>query len=101
MLARIYKPAKTSMQSGRANTKEWILEFELDAARRIDPLMGWTSVSDTQGQVQLKFATREEAVAFATKHKIPHQVFEPRERKRVLKSYADNFKYGRIGSWTH
>lgn len=101
MLARIYQPAKTSMQSGKANTKDWILEFELDDARRIDPLMGWTSLSDTKSQVLLRFSSRQEAVAYAIKHNIPHQVFEPRERRKVLKAYADNFKYGRIGSWTH
>ncbi len=101
MLARIYQPAKSAMQSGRAKTKEWILAFEPEMARTVEPLMGWTRSGDMNGQVRLKFATRQEAVAFAKKHNIPHQVIDARPRKRILKSYSDNFKYGRIGSWTH
>ncbi len=54
MFARIFKPAKTAMQSGRAKTSRWVLEFEAEAARRIDPLMGWTSADETTpGQVRL------------------------------------------------
>ncbi len=101
MLARIYKPAKSAMQSGEAKTKDWILEFEPELARTIDPLMGWTSSRDMNQQVRLSFAARQEAVAFAKKHNIPHQVIDARPRKRVVKFYSDNFKYGRIGFWTH
>ncbi len=101
MTARIYKPTKTAMQSGMARTKEWVLELEPQSAREIDPLMGWTSSSDTSQQVKLTFETREEAVAYAERNGIPYTVVEPQQRKPVPKSYADNFKFGRIGSWTH
>jgi hypothetical protein len=101
MLARIYKPARNAMQSGQANTKEWVLEFEPEEARRIEPLMGWTSSGDMKGQVRLSFENREEAVAFAERHRIPYQVFEPHEPKRSVRAYADNFKFTRKGLWTH
>jgi len=101
MLARIYRPAKTAMQSGQANAKRWVLEFEPEEAARIEPLMGWTSSGDTQRQVRLGFATREQAVAYARAHGIPHQVIAPKERRRALKSYADNFAFNRKEPWTH
>ena len=101
MVARIYRPAKTAMQSGQARTKDWLLEHEPAAPRVIDPLMGWTGTSDMSGQVRLAFDTLEEAVAYAEKHGIAYRVEAPKSRKPVRKSYADNFKFGRIGSWTH
>jgi hypothetical protein len=101
MTVRIYKPAKTAMQSGSARTKEWVLEHEPGQAREIDPLMGWTSSVDTNAQVRLEFATREEAVAYAERNGLPYTVIEPETRKPVRKAYADNFKFGRIGAWTH
>lgn len=101
MVARIYKPARTAMQSGRARTKEWILEHEADKPREIDPLMGWTSSRDTRTQVKLEFATKEEAIAYAKRHGIAFRLQEPTPHKIQRKSYADNFRYGRIGSWTH
>jgi hypothetical protein len=101
MVARIFKPAKTAMQSGVARTKEWVLEFEPQAPRTIDPLMGWTGSQDPRQQVHLSFDTKEEAIAYAERNGIPYTVHEPDPRKPVLKSYAENFKYGRIGAWTH
>ena len=101
MSARIYQPAKTAMQSGKGRTKSWILEHEPTAAREIDPLMGWTSSSDTRQQVKLRFDTKEDAVAYAERNGLPYTVEEPKQRPLIKKSYADNFKYGRIGSWTH
>jgi hypothetical protein len=101
MVARIYMPAKTAMQSGLARTTEWVLELEPSAARAIDPLMGWTSSSDTGAQVRLSFASRAEAVAYAERNGLAYTVAEPETRKPVRKSYAENFKFGRIGSWTH
>jgi ETC complex I subunit conserved region len=101
MAARIYKPAKTAMQSGLARTKEWVLEFEPAAPRGIEPLMGWTSAADTQAQVRLEFETKEAAIAYAERNGIAYTLIEPPPRKTVHKSYADNFKYGRIGLWTH
>jgi hypothetical protein len=101
MPARIYKPARTAMQSGQARTKEWLLEFEPEAARAIDPLMGWTSSRDMRSQIRLAFDTKEEAIAYAERNGIAYTLFEPKAPKAVRKSYADNFKFGRIGSWTH
>jgi hypothetical protein len=101
MLARIYRPAKTAMQSGRAKTLEWMLTFEPASARFPDPLMGWTSSADMNGQVNLRFETKEQAVAYAQKHGIPFQLFEPHEPRRILKAYADNFAYNRKEPWTH
>ena len=101
MLARIYKPARNAMQSGQANAKDWVLEFEPAEARRVDPLMGWSGSGDTNGQVRLAFDSREEAVAYAERYRIAYQVFEPNEAKRAVRAYADNFKYTRKGQWTH
>ncbi|MEM8987057.1 MAG: ETC complex I subunit [Pseudomonadota bacterium] len=102
MFARIYKPSKTAMQSGKAKAKQWVLEFEQNAARKIDPLMGWTSASDmTSNQVRLSFDTKEEAVSYAKDRRIPHQVIEPREGAPNPKAYADNFAFRRRKPWTH
>ena len=101
MLARIYQPAKTAMQSGRANTKRWVLEFEPEMAKKIEPLMGWTSSGDMRSQVRLKFDTREEAIAYAKAHDIPHQVLESKPRRRKQKSYSENFSADRPLPWTH
>ncbi len=101
MLARIYQPAKSAMQSGTAKTKYWVLEFEPQKARWLDPLTGWTSSKDMLGEVRLKFPTRQEAIAYAKRHNIPHEVFDPHPRRPVIKAYADNFKFGRLEPWTH
>jgi hypothetical protein len=101
MRARIYKPAKNSMQQGKARTKQWVLEFEPESAREIDPLMGWTSSSDMRQQVQLDFETQEEAVAYATRNNIPFDVFEPHKPASKAKSYADNFRFDRKVPWSH
>jgi len=101
MLARIYRPAKPAMQSGKAKTTVWLLEFEPASARTPDPLMGWISSSDMNGQVTLTFETRDQAVDYAQRHGIPFQVFEPRESRTILKAYADNFAFNRKQPWTH
>ena len=101
MFARIYKPAKTAMQSARAKTKEWVLEYEPATPQEIEPLMGWTSSNDMLSQVRLSFETKEEAIDYAQKNGIPFRIFEPHPRGFIKKSYGDNFKFGRIGSWTH
>lgn len=101
MTARIYRPAKTAMQSGVARTKEWVLEHAPTSRRGIDPLMGYTSTTDTQAQVRLEFPTKEDAIAYAEKNGIAFRVIEPKPRKIIKKAYADNFKFGRIGAWTH
>jgi hypothetical protein len=101
MSARIYKPSKTAMQSGFANTKSWVLDFEPEAPRRVEPLMGWTSSGDMRQQLRLSFETKEEAVAYCERHGIPYQVFEITPAKRRTMSYADNFSFKRRDAWTH
>ena len=76
MTARIYKPAKTAMQSGTAKTKDWVLDFEPEEPRTVEPLMGWTSSGDMRQQVRLRFASKEEAIAYCERHGIAYQVFE-------------------------
>ena len=101
MLARIFRPSKHAMQSGKANAKDWQLEFSPAAASRPDALMGWTSSADTSAQVRLSFSSKEEALAFARAHGIPHQVFEPQEPKRQIRAYSDNFAFRRREPWSH
>jgi hypothetical protein len=100
MAARIYKPAKTAMQQGMA-ARDWVLEYVPERPLGIEPLMGWTSSSDTRSQVRLSFATKEEAVAFAVRHGIAFRLEEPKETALRPKSYADNFRFGRPDRWTH
>ena len=101
MSARIYKPAKTAMQSGQANTKDWALDFEPEEARQVEPLMGWTSSGDTRQQLRLRFASKEEAVAYCERHGIAYQVFESKPAARRTMSYSDNFAFNRRDAWTH
>ena len=101
MSAKIYSPAKTAMQSGKAKTGNWLLEFDPAAPRSVEPLMGYTSSSDMLSQVRLKFDTKELAVAYAAKHGIEARVEEPKEPKRRRVAYSDNFKFDRSQPWTH
>ena len=101
MTARIYKPSKTAMQSGQAATKDWLLEFEPEEPRTIEPLMGWTSSGDMKQQVKLTFDTKEEAIAYCEHYGIAYQVFEPELVKRRIMSYSDNFAFTRRDPWTH
>ena len=101
MTARIYKPARTAMQSGQARTREWVLEYEPEEPRVVESLMGWTSSGDMKSQIRLQFMTKEEAVAYAERHGIAYQVQEGKPAPRHGLSYADNFAFGRRGSWTH
>ncbi|HVX58029.1 MAG TPA: ETC complex I subunit [Candidatus Saccharimonadales bacterium] len=101
MRARIYQPAKSAMQSGRARTKQWLLEFEPEQARGIDPLMGWTTSSDMRQQIQLEFDTKDDAVSYAQKRGISFQLFEPHRPKQMPKSYSDNFRFDRKVPWSH
>jgi len=98
-LARIYQPAKTAMQSGRAKTRKWVLEYAPASRRDPDPLMGWSSAADTLNEVQLRFETLDEALAFAKKHGLEYTLIEPHARTPKAKSYADNFRYDRIRAW--
>jgi len=101
MRARIYRPAKTAMQSGNARSKLWRLDYEPERPRTIDPLMGWTSSDDMRQQVSLDFDTAEEAVAYADSHAIPYQLFEPHVPSQKPKAYADNFRFDRKVPWSH
>jgi len=99
--ARIYQPPKTAMQSGRAGTGSWVLDFEPAEGRRADPLMGWSGSGDTQTQVRLRFDSCEEAVAFAEKRGLAYEVEAARPGRFRPKAYADNFRFGRNENWTH
>jgi hypothetical protein len=101
MTARIYKPAKTAMQSGQANTKDWILDFEPAEARQIEPLMGWTSSGDMRQQLRLRFASKEDAIAYCERHGVAYQAFEEKPQARRVIAYADNFAFNRRDPWTH
>ncbi len=92
MTARIYQRPKNAMQSGRAGTDEWVLEFENSEARRADPLMGWTGSGDTQAQVLLTFPDKDEAKAYAAKHGIAARVYSTPPKSLKLQAYADNFR---------
>src|SRR5258706_7526554 len=100
MLARIFQPARNAMQSGKARTKKWVLEFEPERASQIEPLMGWTASSDMRQQVSLDFDTLDEAIAYAQKNAIPFHVFEPHKPAAKAKSYSDNFRFDRKVPWT-
>ena len=103
MRARIYRPARTAMSSGTAKTHDWVLEFAPASARDVDPLMGWTSSSDTHSQVRLRFATREAAIDYAAAKGIDADVIEPKPRKPNVRpgGYGENFATNRRGAWTH
>ncbi|MGH6947326.1 MAG: ETC complex I subunit [Kiloniellales bacterium] len=101
MQVRIFLPPKTAMQSGRANTRRWVLEFEPESRREVEPLMGWTASGDMRQQLRLRFDTKEEAVAYAKKHGYMYSVEEQRRGEPRPKAYADNFRTDRILPWTH
>jgi len=101
MVARIYKPSRSAMQSGKGKSENWLLEFESDAPRTTDPLMGWTSSADTRQQLRLSFETKELAIAYATKNGLAYVVAPEAPVRMHKKSYSDNFKWGRSDNWTH
>src|SRR5262245_14329892 len=101
MRVRIYQPTKTAMQSGRAGTQQWVLEFEPESRPGMDPLMGWTSSANTRAQVRMNFDTLEEAVAYAQRQGYAYSVAQPQQRGVRPKAYADNFKFDRVDRWTH
>ncbi len=88
--AKIYKPAKTSMQSGLANTKNWVLEYIVEKTG-VNPLMGWESSKNTLSELKLKFSSKDNAIKYAKKNKIDFEIIEPKNKKIIKKSYADNF----------
>ena len=98
---RIYKPAKTAMQSGRAKTREWRMEFVPQARSTPDPIIGWNGSADTQKQVKLDFDTMEAAVDHARRKGYTYTIRPPKERRIRPKAYADNFAFKRLEPWTH
>lgn len=101
MGARIYVPAKTAMQSGKGKSSAWVLEYDQEKARQVEPMMGYTSSSDMRQQVRLSFASRQEAIAYAERSGIDYHVVEPVTHTPRRASYSDNFRSARIEVWTH
>jgi NADH dehydrogenase len=103
VFAKIYRPARSAMQSGQAATRRWVLEFVPDDGKVLDPLMGWTGSTDTRRQVTLHFETREAAVAYAERNGIAFRAAESTPRRHILRNngYGDNFAHQRRGAWTH
>ena len=101
MTARIYRPSKTAMQSGVANTRKWVVEHDLAEPRTVEPLMGWTSSGDTRQQVKLRFDTEAEAIGYCERNGIAYQVLETKTSPRRVISYSDNFAFKRRDAWTH
>jgi len=88
--AKIYIPAKNSMQSGLGKSDKWVIRFETENAS-VNPLMGWETSTNTLSELNLEFSTKELALEYAKKNKIDLEIIEPQKRKTVKKSYADNF----------
>ena len=100
MLAKIYQPSPSAMTSGRAK-RHWVLEFMGGSSGTIDPLTGTKRSTNMRSQLNLKFETLEEAVAYSKANNIPHQVVQSQKVKRIPRSYADNFAFDRKLPWTH
>ena len=101
MVFKIYKPSKTSMQSGRAKTKKWIVEFVPDENFEKDHLMGWNISNNTKEQIKLFFDDKQSAINWANEKNYQFEVIENSERKIKPKNYSDNFSYKRKEPWTH
>lgn len=89
--ALIYKPAKTAMQSGKAKTENWVLEYQPETRKIVDNLIGWQGSEDMEQEIKISFATRDAAIEYANKNEIEFDVVEPKERKLKIQSYAENF----------
>lgn len=101
MTARIFRPAPNAMQSGRGKSKAWVLVHEPATAREIEPLMGYTSSTDTRSQIKLTFDTLEEATGYAEKNGIPYEVLPEHKSTPKRTVYSDNFRADRKTPWTH
>ena len=101
MTARIYRPARNAMQSGKGKSRQWVLVHELAESKSIDPLMGYTTSGDTRQQVRLSFETQEEAEAYAQKNGIAYSVQPAHDTTPKRQSYPDNFRADRKTPWTH
>lgn len=96
--ARIYQPAKNAMQSGRAKTRFWVLEYT-PTPKYIDPLMGWTGSTDTLGQIRMRFSSQGAAETFAKEQGIDYAVEKPHHRSFQRKSYSDNFRFDNVETY--
>ena len=101
MSARIYKPSPSATQAGKGATKLWVLVYEPEAAMQVEPLMGWSGSGDMKRQITLRFATKDEAVAYCERNGIAYHVQEPKLVTTKVFSYSDNFRSTRLGQWTH
>ncbi len=101
MPARIYKPARNAMQSGKGKSNDWVLEFEQEQPRSVDPMMGWTSANETTTQIKLRFPSQADAAAYARRKGIAFSIQPEAPVRTQKKSYSDNFKFGRTDNWTH
>ena len=105
MTARIYKPSKTAMQSGRnakiSRGNDWVLEFSRQSVVRPEQLMGWQSSSDTEHQIKMRFPDKQSAIAYADDNSIAYHLIETKSRRVKPRAYADNFAFNRTVSWTH
>lgn len=101
MTALIFRPTRNAMQSGKAKTKNWVLVFDREEPREIEPLMGYTSSSDMKSQIKLTFESQEDAEAYAKRNGIPYRVQPVQEASVKRSAYTDNFKHDRKTAWTH
>lgn len=101
MVARIYRPARSAMQSGKAKSREWLLSFEPEKPGGIEPLMGYTGSVDMRSQITLSFPTLEDAEAYARRAGLAYRVEQPHEPTPKRLTYSDNFKFDRKAPWTH
>ena len=101
MSARIYKPSPSATQSGKGSTKLLVLAYEPDTPMQVEPLMGWSGSGDMKRQITLRFATKEEAIAYCDRNNIAYRVDEPKLVTPKVFSYSDNFRSTRRGQWTH
>ena len=99
--ARIFSPAQSATTSGAAKVGHWVLEFDRESPRTIEPLMGYTSSRDMLSQVRLKFDTAEDAVAYAEREGIAYRLEQQKRPTKKRRSYSDNFSYNRSSPWTH
>ncbi len=98
---RIHVPPRNAMQSGRARSQGWVLEFAPGERQRLDPMTGWAGSGDTSAQVRLRFESKEEAIAYAEAQGLTWEVELPKPVRIRPKSYAENFRFGRAENWTH
>ena len=101
MTAIIYRPARNAMQSGKGKSEKWVLVYEQSAPRQVEPLMGYTSSTDTTQQVRLSFETLDAATDYARRSGLAYRVQAPHETTPKRVSYSDNFRSDRRQPWTH